>query len=188
MLPEFLSFPSIKRLSRDVIVSEKIDGTNAQIYIGSEETGDNGLLLPGSRNRWLEPGKNDNHGFAGWVHEHKEELKALGPGRHYGEWWGQGIARNYGLKTKKFSLFNVSRWGDESVRPACCEVVPTLYTGIFDTVEIDRILLKLIANGSYAAPGFNNPEGIVIFHVPSGYLLKKTVGDDGHKTIKANAA
>jgi hypothetical protein len=31
--PPFEKFPSIKRLSRDMIVTEKIDGTNASICI-----------------------------------------------------------------------------------------------------------------------------------------------------------
>lgn len=30
---EFVEFPKIPRLSRDIIVTEKIDGTNAQIYL-----------------------------------------------------------------------------------------------------------------------------------------------------------
>jgi len=186
-LPEFESFASITRLTRPVIVTEKIDGCNVQVYIT-----DDGKIHAGSRNRWLSVGKTtDQFGFAGWVGEHEQELIAgLGPGRHYGEWWGAGIQRKYGLKEKRFSLFNVSRWEDGakdgsgnllSPRPACCNVVPVLYRGPFDTYQIEEALRLLALGGSRAAPGFMDPEGVVVFHVPSGTLFKKTLGGDGHK-------
>src|SRR4051812_31897860 len=102
----FEPFAKIARLSRDVIVTEKIDGTNAQIFI--DDMGS--VIKAASRTQWITV-ENDNHGFARWVDENKAELMKLGPGRHYGEWWGAGIQRRYGLKEKRFSLFNVSRWG-----------------------------------------------------------------------------
>lgn len=178
----FEPFPKISRLSREIIVTEKIDGTNAQIYI----TDDN-QILAGSRSRWLYPGKStDNFGFAGWVEAHKEELLQLGPGRHFGEWWGSGIQRGYGLKEKRFSLFNTDRWRES--RPECCFVVPTLYRGIFSTQVIDEIIESLRAFGSQAEPGFTSPEGVVIFHTASGHLYKKTlVGDDSPKSIVRSA-
>lgn len=90
---EFVEFPKMPRLSRECVITEKIDGTNAQIFIADDcET-----MLIGSRTRWITP-ENDNAGFARWCMEHKEDLLRLGPGRHFGEWWGQGIQRNYGLK------------------------------------------------------------------------------------------
>jgi hypothetical protein len=33
---EFKAFPKISRFSREVVVTEKIDGTNGQIFIGKE--------------------------------------------------------------------------------------------------------------------------------------------------------
>jgi hypothetical protein len=36
-------------------------------------------------------------------------------------------------------------------------------------------------DGSLAAPGYMNPEGVVVFHVAGGVAFKKTLGDDGHK-------
>jgi hypothetical protein len=172
---EFIPFPSIARLSRETIVSEKIDGTNAQIYIC-----DDGTVLAGSRNKWITP-QDDNFGFARWVKEHENELRAeLGFGQHFGEWWGAGIGRRYNLKEKRFSLFNVSRWNSENTK--LCHVVPTLYRGVFDTARIDEQLELLRVNGSVAAPGFMNPEGVVVFHVPSGNLYKKTLDkNDAHK-------
>lgn len=169
---EFESFNKIARLKRDIVVTEKIDGTNAQIYIT-----ENGDFLVGSRNRWITP-EDDNFGFAKWAYENKDELMKLGVGRHYGEWWGQGIQINYGLKEKRFSLFNVSRWDDDSVRPKCCHVVPTLYKGAFNQGMIELCIDTLKQTGSVASPGFMNPEGVVIFHTASGHLYKQTIKND----------
>lgn len=171
---DFESFGKIARLSREIIITEKIDGTNAQIYIDEE-----GGFSVGSRNKWITPNK-DNYGFAKWAYEHSEELMELGPGRHFGEWWGQGIQRKYGLKEKRFSLFNTSKWTDD--RPDCCHVVPVLYKGLFDTDMIHGVLCHLTEEGSEAAPGFMNPEGIVIFHTQGNLFFKKTIkNDDYHK-------
>lgn len=178
---EFKGFTKIPRLSRDMIVTEKIDGTNGIIAIG-----ENGEFQVGSRNKWLtdEMGniESDNAGFAQWAIKNRDSLMGLGVGFHYGEWWGQGIQRGYGLKEKRFSLFNVSRWEDDSVRPACCGVVPTLYTGPFSSTIVTQVLSDLEREGSQAAPGFMRPEGVVIFHVAGGYLFKKTIEkDEKHK-------
>lgn len=172
-IPLFEPFAKIPRLSRECIVTEKIDGTNAQVYVG-----DDGLVLAGSKNRWITPGKlTDNFGFAQWVQENKDELRKLGPGRHFGEWWGRGIGRGYGREDRVFSLFNVSRWGSAD-KPACCSVVPVLAMGMFDSGLIESSLMRLKENGSQAQPGYLNPEGIVVFHVPSGHLFKKTIEKD----------
>lgn len=179
---EFQPFPKIARLSREIIVTEKIDGTNAQVLIT-----DDGSVIAGSRTKWLAPGKQtDNFGFAAWVAEHAEELRALGPGRHFGEWWGCGIRRGYGLTEKRLSLFNVVRWREDSDkfmgRPACCGVVPLLYRGPNNTALIDNVLDDLRHAGSRAAPGFMKPEGVVVFHTASRQLYKKTIEKDAeHK-------
>ena len=102
----------------------------------------------------------------------------LGPGRHFGEWWGSGIQRGYGLPKgeKRFSLFNVKRWTEN--RPQCCYVVPVLYQGDFDTgVNLDT-MKTLAYGGSLAAPGFMKPEGVVIYHTAGNVLFKKTFEKD----------
>lgn len=179
----FVPFPKISRWSREVVVTEKIDGTNAQVFIddlGAE-------IRAGSRSRWIAPG-DDNFGFAGWVESNRDDLLKLGPGAHFGEWWGAGIQRRYGLTEKRFSLFNVHRWGDAAVRPACCHVVPTLWRGPMDEMDANRILGNLNVGGSQAAPGFMKPEGIVIFCVAGGQLFKKTIEKDAeHKTSSERA-
>jgi hypothetical protein len=96
-------FPKMARLSREVIITEKIDGTNAQICIGED-----GSFQVGNRTRGITP-ENDHFGFAAWEYANQYELLQLGAGRHFGEWWGQGIQRGYGLTEKRFSLFDTAR-------------------------------------------------------------------------------
>lgn len=169
------------RLSREIVVTEKIDGTNAGIYIDSF-----GVIFAASRTRWITPG-NDNYGFAAWVERNQADLLKLGPGMHWGEYWGAGIQRRYGLTEKRFSLFNVQRWiyteafrtnDKQEIAPGCCYIVPVLFRGQFDTGEIDMALFNLQATGSVAVPGFMDPEGIVVFHVAAGIGFKKTIKDD----------
>ncbi len=170
--PNFQPFEKIARLNRLVIATEKIDGTNGLVFVGED-----GAVRAGSRTRWITPG-DDNFGFARWVAEHEEELRVgLGFGYHYGEWWGAGIQRRYGLQEKRFSLFNVSRWTDD-VRPACCHVAPTLASGLDIRAVAEEALSVLRAEGSRAAPGFQKPEGIVAFHTASGGLFKVTLEKD----------
>lgn len=167
---EFVAFPKMARISREIIITEKIDGTNAQICIGI-----NGEFSVGSRSRWITP-ENDNFGFAKWAYDNKNELMQLGIGRHFGEWWGAGIQRKYNIDKRCFSLFNVSMWGDS--RPECCNVVPTIYKGVFSQEAIDNALDLLSKNGSIASSGFMQPEGIVIYHVAAGIGFKKTLERD----------
>ena len=165
--PEFVPFPKIPRLHKECVVTEKIDGTNGLIYIT-----DDGDMFIGSRNRWLSEDA-DNFGFHRWAMENKSELMKLGVGRHHGEWWGSGIQRGYNLPKgeKRFSLFNVSIWNEEN-KPECCYVVPTLYTGEFDTDVINHLMYELQEKGSLASPGFMNVEGLIVFHSSANHYFK----------------
>lgn len=186
---DFVSFPKIPRLTSKYIITEKIDGTNAQINITfQKEYGDKYLhtelteigpvyVYAGSRNRVLTVEK-DNFGFAKWVQENAQELaRALGPGRHFGEWWGKGINRGYGLDHKRFSLFNTTRWNRELPDPL--DVVPVLSvcgSEEWDTRELNEQIEfageRLRTYGSYAAPGYMDPEGLVVLHARSNQLFK----------------
>lgn len=170
---DFPPFPKIARYSREVIVTEKIDGTNALIQIAED-----GTIWTGARNGWITP-ERDNFGFAQWVADNEDAIRGLGPGRHYGEWWGNGIQRAYGQDARRFSLFNAIRW--QTVRPTCCDVVPILWQGPLDAMDVPQIMSDLARGGSRAAPGFDRPEGIVIFHTTGRFGLKKTFqkDDDG---------
>lgn len=169
---EFQPFPKIARLHRDCVITEKLDGTNASIFIS-----ENGDFLIGSRTRWITP-EQDNYGFAKWAHQNKSELMKLGAGHHFGEWWGNGIQRGYSQATKRFSLFNTARWSDELERPACCDVVPVLYAGNFTTDAVDGVLSVLRVVGSHASRGFMKPEGIIVWHEAARMLFKVTLEKD----------
>lgn len=208
---DFQSFPKMARLTRECVISEKIDGTNAQIFIelasDAQKAGHlegpfftvcgDFVLAAGSRNRWITP-TDDNYSFARWVLTNQDELVKLGPGRHFGEWWGSGIQRGYGLAKgeKVFSLFNTLRWheagqqpkripsGDPRIEkfttelPACCRLVPELYRGNFDTSTVNFCLYDLKSRGSVAAPGFMKPEGVVVWHTAANVGFKKTLEND----------
>jgi hypothetical protein len=206
---EFQAFEKISRLNRGVIVTEKIDGTNGQVNIrpadGAEfehgydiQVDIDGVphyVRAGSRNRWVVHfGTDDNNGFGRWVYAHAHELAALGPGAHFGEWWGQGIQRNYGLAEKRWSLFNVGRWvpsGDapgakQSCAPPCCHVVPILAIDVGIDATVERALEILRRGGSVAAPGFMKPEGVVVFHTHARTLFKVTLErDQEHKSERS---
>ena len=176
----FQGFPKIARLNREVVVSEKIDGTNAAVVVA-----DDGTVYAQSRTRIITP-SDDNFGFARWVSENADALRdQLGYGRHFGEWWGAGIQRRYGLNEKRFSLFNLHKWhggptdGWRCIEAPVCYVVPTLRVmETFDTVAIASLLKSLAAGGSLAAPAFMNPEGVVVYHRHSGALYKATIEND----------
>ena len=155
---EFRPFPKIARLFTTITVTEKLDGSNAAVVVTED-----GEVLAQSRNRFITPGKlTDNYSFAQWVENNAAALVDLGPGVHFGEWWGEGIARRYSMSRKVFSLFNTERFGDN--RPDCCDVVPVLFKGEFDHNAVIDAMAKLRAEGSAASPGFMNPEGVMVYH------------------------
>lgn len=193
---EFRSFGKIARLFRDVVITEKIDGTNAAIGIVEVESDwdvpdgactvitypecTTYAVYAQSRKRLITPDK-DNHGFARWVYENALTLvRDLGPGLHFGEWWGSGIQRGYGLEKgeKRFSLFNVKRWAEVEFTTPGVASVPVLYRGLLDTENVRYALDILTEVGSLAAPGFDRPEGVVIYHTASNGLFKVTIEND----------
>lgn len=173
---EFKKFDSIARLCKDMVISEKIDWTNACIVIDEEWN-----VFAQSRNRHISVW-DDNYWFAWWVEKNKEELKKLWVGYHYWEWWGNGIQRWYNMKEKVFSLF-IFR-GEEL--PTCCSLIPYLYTWQFDTNKIEEVMKELKEKGSIASPWFMNPEWIVIYHTASKTLYKKTFEYDEWKWAMDN--
>lgn len=175
--PTFQTWGKIPRLNRDIVITEKIDGSNAAIGVL-----DDGTVYAQSRKRLITP-QEDNAGFARWVADNEDVLRSsLGYGLHFGEWWGRGIQRNYGQTEKFFSLFNTARWGDLHESSPLWGInvrsVPVLYEGPFDQEIISGTLKMLALVGSIAAPGFADPEGIIIFHTAANSMWKVTVKDD----------
>jgi hypothetical protein len=204
---EFTPWPKTSRFFRDIVITEKIDGTNAAVGIvkmGAEDLDENsdpidtnlvtmqevevdgewGIygLYAQSRNKLIFHGKQDNYGFAQWVHENRTELvQHLGEGLHFGEWWGSGIQRGYGLQKgeKHFSLFNTDRFqGIEEESEDLVRCVPVLYKGSMEEKWITHNLDMLQDFGSAAAPGFKNPEGICIYHTSSRLVQKVTLDNN----------
>lgn len=212
---EFEGWPKTPRLSNGgVTITEKIDGTNACVIIfpidtveaWGQDAIDHGgvawvhdpvradiqyLVGAQSRKRLIFPDA-DNAGFARWVQDNAAELvDLLGPGRHFGEWWGQGIQRRYGMDHKVFSLFNWHKWSkvakdwdewSERARGVNMTYVPALYIGKFSDVNIQNTLDFLRENGSVAAAEWGvtgqPAEGVVIRHRDLGGNLKAFVEND----------
>lgn len=216
----FVPFDKIPRWNREVVITEKIDGTNAAIIIWplhdapgtpiatvTDEGGVAHAVFAQSRTRLIHPGKTtDNYGFAAWVQENASELVALlGPGRHFGEWYGKGIQRGYGLDHKRFALFNVKQWdwlvshgsGENpfQIHPDLpIDVVPVLAVASgpndavtpWGTATVDEVLERLAGYGSVLVPGFERPEGVVLYHTAAGQLFKATLeNDDAPKGVRS---
>jgi hypothetical protein len=157
---EFKAFDKIQNIDKSMMtITQKLHGTNAQIYIYEE--GGELKLKPGSRTRWLTP-DDDNYGFARFVIDNKQAfIDTLGVGRHFGEWCGPGINSGEGLKEKTLVLFNWRRWKDIPLPPKVT-TVPVLYTGSLSMEKVEEVFNRLKEQGSYFSPGFMRPEGIVI--------------------------
>lgn len=214
--PEFRAWPKIARMNRPMLISEKVDGTNAAVIISDEvpfgygagEFVGSGTIVnldeatdgwrpvyvsAQSRTRVITPGKNtDNHGFARWVADNAEQLAhALDVGYHFGEWYGKGINRGYGLDEKRFMLFNIERHAAAvalDLFPSNVEVATILYEGPFDTDEANSWVRYLRDHGSQHVPGFTNPEGIVVFHKQGHLSFKATCVADEKPKGSSDAA
>lgn len=186
--PPFEPYGKTPRWRSQVVVTEKIDGTNSLIHVPEDPAQP---LAVGSRNRWITPGKGtDNFGFAEWVVNNEATMRRLGPGRHYGEWWGCGIGRGYGLTERRWSLFQAHRWPDELLRemglPANVTTVPILARGE-DPRIVEDAALALRTGGSVAAPFYAKPEGVVVALAANGfkpmkYVFENKVGPSPEET------
>lgn len=197
----FKSWPKTARLFRDIVITEKLDGTNAAIgivrltpesnvlnYAGHaivEYAGSTYAVYAQSRKRLITPG-DDNYGFARWVYANASALVGqLGEGLHFGEWWGKGIQRGYERDHKCFSLFNARKWRYLNRQPlgdAYLDRVAILYDGPFSEQMIKGALNYLKLYGSYSAPGFKRPEGVCVYFKQADTILKVTLdGEDAGK-------
>jgi hypothetical protein len=218
MSSDYPSFGKIPRFHRDCMITEKLDGSNGLVEISRVPDGAGHvqgagifpvdtpegtcLVRAGSRNRWLTP-EQDNYTFSRWAGENATELVKLGEGRHYGEWFGKGIQRGYGLPDRRFALFNAARWFDPRNRDGshfnqflpnveqCPEVVTVVPILSINGADILNAAVELIrggmeSTGSIAVPGFPNPEGIMVFHMAGRHFYK--ILFDGDNVPKGGAA
>ncbi|MFE1095862.1 RNA ligase family protein [Streptomyces smyrnaeus] len=216
----FPKFPKTTRVTKDVVLTEKIDGTNGLIYVQDANTEDarvmpgydsfvstwhgDYFIRAGSRNRWLKPGKeSDNYGFASFVREHAEDLAGLRPGLHYGEWFGKGINRGYGLEEKRFALFNAGRFYDpkapytdpqtidygygERPCPDSLTVVPVLAVTTFASVSryLDIVCDTMPGAFSFLNMDFARPEGVMVYDTATKVYKKCIFGSTSPKSLES---
>ena len=179
----YSSFPSIERLENIYcVISEKIDGTNGLIEINETN------VRFGSRNRYISF-SDDNAGFANFFKDYEARFKDAAkdittdksyPLRIYGEWFGRGIQRGYGLKDKFFMPFS-SFYSEKLIEYQVPNVITPniMYTGKFSMEVVDTCMQQLKLNGSGVVKDYKQPEGIVIFFPKYNFRLKETF--DGAK-------
>jgi len=192
------SYPKIERFKNIYcVISEKVDGTNGLISIYEDTEADNKTTIEvrfGSRNKWIDV-HNDNAGFCNFFTPHIEKIKMIPkvlqdnaenelddrneasrfPIRIYGEWYGQSIQRNYGLKEKLFMPFStILAEAMISVGIPNIKVPEVIYKGKFSTLELSHAMGLLSTDGSLVVPGWFNPEGVVIYFPKYNFCLKDT--------------
>ena len=198
-MSNYASFPSIERLENIYcVISEKVDGTNSLIEINEVfPVGEPKEIQVrfGSRNRYI-TFNNDNAGFANFFRHYEarfkdvaadiilKELEVSGetltecqeqyPLRIYGEWFGSGIQRGYGLKDKFFMPFSTF-YAEKLIEYQVPNIIKPniMYTGKFSQ-EIADICMQTLTNGSLVIPEFKRPEGIVIHFPKYNLRLKQT--------------
>ena len=185
------SFSSIERLENLYChITEKVDGTNGLIYIGDkyEAYYPYELIRFGSRNRWITT-EDDNCGFANFFSQYKAELDDIidlirlekgevekgYSSQIYGEWFGKGIQRGYNLEAKFFMPFSeyfATKMIDAGI--AHIKMPVTLYSGKFSVEILEGCMNKLKDEGSQVVPGYNRPEGVVVYFPKHNFRLKET--------------
>lgn len=183
-MESFPAYPKTKRLESETItISEKIDGTNGLIRVRTHLDGTKDILA-GSRSKWLFTDGTktwDNHGFGQWVRDNELELSKLPDGDHYGEWYGRGINRNYGMKDRKFMLFNRERYVNLEEIPNCVELETVLFNNasIYGIdVVINGLEIEMDEKGSTHVPGFDRPEGLILRFKLAGKVYKEIFSKD----------
>jgi len=178
---KYPSFPSIERIENiRCFINEKIDGTNGMIEITKD------ALRFGSRNTYLSS-KEDNHGFYKFCKEYITYpvsdiiIRRLYPNnpptypvRIYGEWFGKGIQRTYGLKARYFMPFNPYHADALTYCGVPYIVYPAeLYSGKFSVSQLELCMDDLKLRGSKVIEDYMNPEGVVIYFPKYNFSLKR---------------
>lgn len=202
-MSNFPKYHRIPRLYNETFsITEKVDGTNALIYIlplsdvcryqnvpWLYSDIDGYSIAAGSRSKWITP-DDDNRKFAQWVSEHVEQLVSLGRGHHFGEWAGPEIHGNrHQLEEKTLFLFNWRKWAEDHL--AACLNVFSLPKELADlNIDVVPVLdpdlpYKFLGNVDEMMTGFlerngsmvgGKPEGIVVESNLSGQMWKHYCG------------
>lgn len=191
------SFSSIERLENIYcVISEKIDGTNGLIQIDYKydwngQRYDDHLVQFGSRNRYITT-TDDNAGFANYFTPHIASICTLAeslinygdndnpkqdwPIYIYGEWFGKGIQRGYGLDEKYFMPFS-SFYAEHMIKAGIPNIMMPniMYTGKFSLEVVDNCMNRLTSGGFHTLiTNYDYPEGVVIYFPKYNFRLKQT--------------
>jgi hypothetical protein len=155
---KFIGFPKMSRdIIGDVIITEKLDGTNACVIIENGE-----IVGVQSRKRMINV-DDDNYGFASYISQNEELILKLGDGYHYGEWCGLGIQKNpHNLDAKYFYLFDTRRWNTDNEPPEGIRRTRTLYTGTLNSNTVEDCMKQLEL---YAEENNYKAEGVVVRYI-----------------------
>ncbi len=208
-MPKLKRFGITPELFSEATLCERIDGHTVGIHIEPLKTdpasGEVGVragdvMFMGAtqhaqfyrvwvqnRNRIITPDQRDVAGVAAWAQAHAAQLaETLGPGIHFGEWWGYKICRGYGLGPgdRRFSLFNTMRWSFiDGTQVPSLYISPVLWEGDLGQGwgTIVEEMDKLLAGGSVAAPGYRHPEGVILYHHGADTMMQHTFPNNSRK-------
>ena len=189
-LNAYPKYPKTHRLENiNCIISEKVDGTNGLIHGIYDSKTESFKVKFGSRTRYLNPEvkDGDNFGFASFYLPYKKLFKKLFNSlreehsdlcdiKIYGEWFGKGIQRGYGLENKYFMPFNkyYAAFLQQGSIPNIIE--PYIFCECKYNIQESLDAMSLLrANGSYLIPGYDNPEGIIINFRDLDIRFKETI-------------
>ena len=99
------------------------------------------------------------------------EVRKLGSGYHYGEWWGHKIQRGYGLKHRVFSLFQTRC----KELPQCVNTVPCLgqtnFSDLKNTIQ-NLWLEKMSWCAKEQGVDYESCEGFIVLSALTGIRYK----------------
>lgn len=190
----FKSYQHVERITSDAcegilendncVITAKIDGTNACVWLDTSENPDWAYLCTGSRKREINP-NDDNAGFAEWVQESDDdEVCCLRELCHdhpdwiiYGEWLGAfkfiGNIKDYNQEAKRafwiFDVYDRERGcylPDDEWRPVLAEGgLEQWFVKILATLDHPTYddLLEIAKNNKFLLDNANHAgEGIVV--------------------------
>jgi len=190
-IEQFQNYPDALQEGEEVVITEKIHGTNARVGLVSDE---DDLFLIGSHNRQVKQGQNSKYEFPLYMSCVTDLLDSGWATKSvilFGEIYGSGVQNptTYGLANGEieFRAFDISLDGQyvhwTEFQRVChrysVPTVPALYVGPFDPD-----LLSKISGGKTVVSGDHMREGVVVKPTTErrdpaiGRVVLKRVSDD----------
>ena len=198
-IEQYQNHPDVLQGGEEVVITEKIHGTNARVGIVRDDDEPYGICLVGSHNRQIKQGQHSKYEIFLNMGPVMELLNnAMGPMRGgvksailFSEIFGSGVQKptTYGLSDGniEFRAFDLSIDGEyvhwEVFNQMCYEfgvfVAPPLYVGPFDAD-----LLAKLSGGKTVIGGNHLREGVVVkptterHDTAIGRVILKRISDD----------